>query len=184
MILEVFLYQFQAENQVNKLRQLWQFRWFRIVIEVLLVILILFAVRAWTQRDMISGPAPEFSGELLNGGVYALLTDRRRPLLIHFWASWCPICELEQKSIQSIHNDHAVITIAMASGEAEEVKAYMRKEKLQFPVINDPDGVLARRFGASAVPSSFIIDENNNIVFRETGFTTETGLRLRLWLAK
>jgi len=72
----------------------------------------------------------------------------------------------------------------MQSGEAEEVIAFMRQEKLQFPVINDPDGMLAQRFGVRAVPSSFIIDRNNNIVFRETGFTTGIGLRLRLWLAK
>lgn len=72
----------------------------------------------------------------------------------------------------------------MQSGEAEEVIAYLRQENLQFPVINDPEGMLAQRFGVRAVPSSFIIDRNNNIVFRETGFTTGIGLRLRLWLAK
>jgi peroxiredoxin len=133
---------------------------------------------------MVSGTVPEFQGNLLNGESYALLADKRRPLLIHFWASWCPMCELEQGSIQSISDDHAVFTIAMQSGEAEEVIAYMQQEKLQFPVINDPDGIVAQRFGVRAVPSSFVIDENNNIMFRETGFTTETGLRLRLWLAK
>ena len=169
---------------MNKLRQLWQIRWFKIVVEALVIILVLLTVRAWTQRDMLSGPAPEFQANLLNDGVYALLADKRRPLLVHFWASWCPICELEQGSIQSISEDHAVITVAMQSGEAEEVIAYMREEKLKFPVINDPDGALARRFGVRAVPSSFVIDENNNILFRETGFTTEIGLRLRLWLAK
>jgi thiol-disulfide isomerase/thioredoxin len=136
------------------------------------------------QRDMVSGTVPEFQGNLLNGETYTLLADKRRPLLIHFWASWCPVCELEQGSIQSISDDHAVITIAMQSGEAEEVISYMQQEKLQFPVINDPDGIVAQRFGVRAVPSSFVIDENNNIMFRETGFTTETGLRLRLWLAK
>ena len=169
---------------MNTLRKLLQIRWFRLVVEVLLVILVLFAVRFWTQRDMVSGTVPEFQGNLLNGESYALLADKRRPLLIHFWASWCPVCELEQGSIQSISDDHAVITIAMQSGEAEEVIAYMQQEKLQFPVINDPDGIVAQRFGVRAVPSSFVIDENNNIMFRETGFTTETGLRLRLWLAK
>ena len=169
---------------MNKLQQLWQRRWFRLVVELLLIILILFVVRAWMQRGMLSGAAPEFHGKLLNDESYDLVADNRRPLLIHFWATWCPICELEQESIQSISIDHAVITIAMQSGEAEEVTAYMHQEKLQFRVINDPDGVLARRFGVRAVPSSFIIDKNNNILFRETGFTTETGLRLRLWLAK
>lgn len=149
-----------------------------------MIAIVLLAVRGWTQRHMLSGAVPEISGELLSGGAYALLADKRRPLLIHFWASWCPICELEQGSIQSISKDHAIITIAMQSGQASEVKAYMRKKQLQFPVINDPDGKLAGRFGVRAVPSSFVIDEKNNIVFRESGFTTEAGLRVRLWLAQ
>lgn len=168
---------------MNKLRQLWQVRWFKIVVEILLIILVLFAVRAWMQRGMISGSAPDFQADLLNGGTYAFLADKRRPLLLNFWASWCPVCKLEHESIQAISEDHAVITIAMQSGEAGEVAAYMSQEKLQFPVINDPDGMLARQFGVRAVPSSFIIDKDNNIMFRETGFTSEIGLRLRLWLA-
>ena len=169
---------------MNKLRQLWQYPWMRIAVEASVIILIIVAVRSWTQRGMISGPAPEFQADLLNGKAYALLADRRRPLLVHFWASWCPVCRLEQQSIQSISEDYPVITIAMQSGEVGEVIAYLRQENLQFPVINDPEGILAQRFGVRAVPSSFIIDKNNIIVFRETGFTTGVGLRLRLWLAK
>ncbi len=169
---------------MNKLSQLWRRRWFKVAAEILLIILILFALRIWMQRGMIGGAVPELNGNLLNNESYTLLSDKRRPLLIHFWASWCPVCKLEQESIQSVSEDHAVITIAMQSGDTEQVIAYMQQEKLQFPVINDPDGVIAQRFGVRAVPSSFIIDANNTIRFRETGFTTETGLRLRLWLAK
>jgi thiol-disulfide isomerase/thioredoxin len=169
---------------MNKLHQVWRHRWLRIVVEAILIVLVLVAVRGWMQRGMLSGSVPEFQGNLLNNEAYALLADRRRPLLIHFWATWCPVCKLEQESIQSISEDHAVITIAMQSGEAGEVTAYMRQEQLQFPVMNDPNGVLSRQFGVRAVPSSFIIDEDNTIMFRESGFTTEIGLRFRLWLAK
>ena len=169
---------------MNKLRQVWQHRWLRIVIEAFLIVVVLVAVRGWMQRGMISGSIPEINGQLLSGETYTFVTNRDRPLLVHFWATWCPVCKLEQESIQSISEDHAVITIAMQSGEAEEVMAYMRQEQLQFSVVNDPSGVLSRQFGVRAVPSSFIINKDNNIMFRETGFTTEIGLRLRLWLAK
>ncbi len=169
---------------MNKLHKLWQQRWLRILLEVTVILLILFAVRSWTQRDMVSGLAPDLQANLLNGESYSLLADKRRPLLVHFWASWCPVCQFEQDSIQAISADHPVITIAMQSGDAQEVISYMQQEGLQFPVINDPHGLLARRFGVRGVPSSFIIDENNTIVFRESGFTTEIGLRFRLWLAE
>jgi thiol-disulfide isomerase/thioredoxin len=166
-----------------QVRALWQHRWFRLGTELIGILLVLLAVRAWLQRDMATGSVPELQGKLLSGEFYSITTDKRRPLLVHFWASWCPVCKLEQQSIQSLSEDYPVITVAMESGGTNEVIDYMRQEGLQFPVINDPAGVLSRRFGVGGVPSSFVIADNNQIVFRETGYTTELGLQLRLWLA-
>ncbi|MGE0082668.1 MAG: protein disulfide oxidoreductase, partial [Thiohalomonadaceae bacterium] len=42
---------------------------------------------------------------------------------------------------------------------------------------------LAARYGVRAVPTTFIIDGAGRIRFREVGYTTGPGLRLRLWLA-
>jgi thiol-disulfide isomerase/thioredoxin len=169
---------------VHKLSVLWRERWLRLAVEIISILLVLLAVRAWMQRGMVDGVVPELEGRLLNEEHYSLLTDNRRPLLVHFWASWCPVCKLEQESVQAISDDHPVITIAMQSGEASEVAKYMQQEGLRFSVLNDPNGMLARRFGVRAVPSSFIVADNNTIVFRETGYTTGIGLRLRLWLAQ
>lgn len=169
---------------MSNLRELWRQRWFRLTLEVISILLLLLALRAWMQRGMVDGAVPQLEGRLLNDESYSLLADSRRPLLVHFWASWCPVCKLEQESIQSISDDYPVITIAMQSGEAHEVVAYMRQESLHFPVINDPNGMLSRRFGVQGVPSTFIVADNNTIVFRETGYTTGIGLRLRLWLAQ
>jgi thiol-disulfide isomerase/thioredoxin len=169
---------------MHKLRELWRHRWFRFAVEVISILLLLLTVRAWMQRGMVDGPVPELQGRLLNDVTYSLLADSRRPLLVHFWASWCPVCKLEQENIQTISEDYPVITIAMQSGEVIEVVEYMHQEGLRFPVINDSSGTLARRFGVRAVPSSFIVAGNNTIVFREAGYTTGIGLRVRLWLAK
>ncbi len=168
----------------SRLKMLWSRRWFRIVAEVLLLLTVLFALRFYTQRDMISGSVPLLQGQMLDGGNYRFPPVPHKPILVHFWASWCPVCRLEEDAVQAISEDHPVITIAMQSGDSEEVKGFMREHGLSFPVLNDPDGVLAGRFGVKAVPSSFVIDADNQIAFRETGYTTEWGLRLRLWLAE
>ncbi len=163
---------------------LWHRRWFRLSIEVIGILVIMLSVRAWLHRDMAVGPVPELYGTLLNGETYSITIDDRRPLLVHFWASWCPVCKLEQQSIQSLSKEYPVITVAMKSGETGDVIDYMQQAGLHYPVINDPDGMVAKRFGVVAVPSSFIIAGNNQIAFRETGYTTGFGLRLRLWLAR
>ena len=43
---------------------------------------------------------------------------------------------------------------------------------------------MARRYGVGGVPASFILDADGRIAFHERGYTTQWGLRLRLWLAK
>jgi thiol-disulfide isomerase/thioredoxin len=103
--------------------------------------------------------------------------------VIHFWATWCPVCKLEQSNIESISKDHPVITIAMQSGNNSELSQFMREEILSFNVINDNDGLLSRKYNIKGVPVSFIVNEDNKIEFVEVGYTTELGLRMRLWWA-
>lgn len=90
---------------------------------------------------------------------------------------------MEEDSIASISEDHEVITVAMNSGNDMEITAYLEEQGLSFPVVVDEHGLIAERFGVKGVPTSFIIDPDGSIDFTEVGFTTELGLRTRLWLA-
>ena len=159
-------------------------KWLRRGVELLIVIVIIFGVRAWQQRDVVKGEAPQLIGAMLDGKPYILPSKPAHPVLVHFWATWCPICRTEQGSIESLANDNPdVITIAMQSGSAGAVQQYMRDQAVNFPVINDPDGRISSAWGVRAVPASFIIDTDGKVRYVEIGFTTEIGLRFRLWLA-
>jgi thiol-disulfide isomerase/thioredoxin len=105
-------------------------------------------------------------------------------VLVHFWATWCPICRLEQDSIASIAADWPAITIATTSGSAEELSDYLREDGLTMPVLLDEHGEIARRWGVQGVPATFIVDGDNIIRHAGMGFATEIGLRLRLWLTR
>lgn len=152
----------------------------RIIVQALLIVIIYFVIRSWQTRDYVEGGAPNISTKLLSGEVFEL-EKQQKPLLIHFWASWCPICELEHSSIQSLADDYSVVTIASWSGDADEVGSYLEQQGLNMPVIVDEDGELARLYGVKAVPASFFVDVGKKIRMVERGYTTETGMRLRLW---
>lgn len=159
-------------------------KWRGYILNLLLFVVIVAGIRAWQQRDMVSGAAPPLQGVTLAGLPYKLSAHPAQPVLVHFWAVWCSICRAEQSAIAAIAHDHPdVITVAMRSGTQEEVLQYMREHALDFPVVNDPDGSIARAWGVHAVPASFIISPDGQIRFVEVGYTTGIGIRLRLWLA-
>lgn len=154
-------------------------RW---LLELVVIALIYFGVRTYMQRDLASGSVPKIQATTLSGQRFDITRPREGPLLVHFWATWCPVCRLEQNDIQALSKKYAIMTIAMQSGDQDAVRAFMQKEGLSFPVINDPTGELARQFGVTAVPVSFVVNRHNRIRFVERGYTTAWGLRLRMWL--
>jgi len=166
-----------------RLKQILKHRIVKIALDLFLVLAVYFAIRAYMQHDLVKGPAPALQGNLLSGEMVNLQSLRGQAVMVHFWASWCKVCKLEQNSIDAVSKDYTVITVAMNSGAEAEVKKYLTENDLSFPVMVDADSSISNRFGVKGVPTSFIIDADGNIAFTEVGYTTETGLRLRLWLA-
>ncbi len=134
------------------------------------------AIHSYQTWDTPKGKAPVLIGANLLNGETIDLARMEKPVLVHFWATWCRICQFEHASIQRIANDYPVISIASQSGEAAKVLAFMRNEALSFPVILDEYGKIFQKWGGMGYPTSFIIDKNNQVKFVETGFTTEMGL--------
>lgn len=155
----------------------------KFALEATLFVAVYFGLQTWMQRDLAQGPAPAIAGTTLAGQAVDLQALRGKPLLLHFWATWCTVCKLEQGTIESLSRDYTVVSVAMQSGSTDEVQAYMREHALTYPVINDPEGEIAARYGVAAVPSSFVVDAQGEIMARATGYTTSLGLRWRLWRA-
>ncbi|TCK19186.1 peroxiredoxin [Thiogranum longum] len=157
--------------------------WLRYAFEALLFVLALTAIQMYQTREVVEGPAPAFEGVLLDGKAVSLESVHERPLLLHFWASWCPVCNLEQGSIQRISEDYPVLTVSIDDMPADKLLEWMAAKGVSYPVVTDPSGAISRRYGIKGVPASLVIDKDNQIRFSGVGYTTETGLRLRLWWA-
>ncbi len=155
-----------------------------IVLQITLLIAVYLGVKTYTQRNLVQELPPAINTTLLSGETYNLSRHTGKPLLIYFWATWCPICKFKEQSIEAISKDYPVVTIAMQSGNKDTLRTYMQTENLSFAVIEDNNSILANRFGIKAVPVSFILNSDGNIIFIESGYTSEWGLRLRLWLAR
>lgn len=155
--------------------------WFRFVLQFLIIIAIILSIQAYKTRNVVKGPAPMIQAETLNGEMFRLDAQKGKPVLVHFWATWCPVCKFENDNVAALASKYTIITIASWSEGATEVKKFMQMENLNMPVIVDEDGEWASLYGVKAVPASFFIDKNQKISFVESGYTSELGFRLRLW---
>jgi thiol-disulfide isomerase/thioredoxin len=158
-------------------------RWRGWLVNIALVVLVIAGVDWWKSRPLAQGEAPPLRGLDLHGQWLDLRDWRGEPVLVHFWGSWCPICRAMEGSVDAIATDHRVLTVALQSGEPAEIAAYLQGAGLNFPVIPDPDGAIASRWGVRGVPASFILSGDGQIVSTTVGLSTESGLRLRLWAA-
>ena len=119
--------------------------------------------------------------ELINDKQFNLQTNK--PILIHFWATWCPTCKLESDNIQTLSEHFEVLSIAVKSGSKNDLKTYMKEHNLNYRVYNDENAQLASKFNISVYPTTFIYNSEKKLVFSEVGYTSTFGLWLRMWWA-
>ena len=157
-------------------------RWLR---DLLIFAVIMLGIQWWQARDLPKQvAAPDLTGISLSGQPMALSDWHGQPVLVHFWATWCPICRMEEDSIDNIAEDCPMIAVATSSGTPTEIATYLRKQGLNFPVMLDWSGELAKKWNLNGVPATFVINGNGEITYATMGYSTELRLRWHLYLAE
>jgi thiol-disulfide isomerase/thioredoxin len=148
--------------------------------------LLLFGVVISTALDLWRSPALPEGSPLptltLQDGTTADLQamSRERPLLVYYWASWCAVCRFTTPTVEQLWQDgENVLTVALRSGNTQQLSKGMGKKGLTFPTHNDERGDLAARWQVSITPS-FLIVKDGKVVSTTTGWSSGLGLKLRL----
>ena len=126
--------------------------------------------------------APDFNlkspeGKRIN--LKELLKDG--PVLLDFWATWCKPCIKAMPKLQAIYDkykDRGFTVVGVNEdgprGQAK-VKPFLRARKLTFPVVMDLDRGLMKRMRAVSLPVTLLIDQDGEIVLRQSGYTKGKG---------
>ena len=176
---------------IDRTRVHWRTQWKSHLRTIALVGVILICVQSWQTRDVPIGTAPDVDLLLLlpDGSSTKFSPQEWRaqhpgqPVALHFWADWCPICRTEENSITRLASDWPVLTVAMQSGSADNVRKVLQKRELTWNAGVDESGHATRAFGFKAVPAFVVVDAQGQVRAPTTGYTTEIGMRLRLWWA-
>ncbi len=116
--------------------------------------------------------APDFQLDNLEGVSVSLRDFRGKPVLLNFWATWCPHCRAERPLIQEIYDGWrerglVVLTVDLIGTGKDEtpdnLKNFMQVNNYSFPVLLDTGGEIRKKYDITATPTNFLIDADGII---------------------
>jgi peroxiredoxin len=122
-------------------------------------------------------PTPGFELSRLDGGSVSFPADLEgRIVAIRFWADWCPFCESEMRSIEPLYRAYKerglrVLAVNVRQGR-ETAAAFIEPLGISYEVLLDVDGAVARAYGVSALPTTFLLDGRGRLAARILGEST------------
>jgi len=127
--------------------------------------------------------APDFEYTLSDGTTHKLSDLHGKKVLINFWATWCMPCTQEmpdiQKSLQFYGDTVAVLGVDKLE-QADVIGPFADAHKLSFPLIANPKGDISDRYGAKNIPTSYFVNSDGTIGFRQIGLMPYDFIRLHL----
>jgi len=113
--------------------------------------------------------APDFNLLTTTGESVKLSDYRGQAVLINLWATWCPPCRAEMKSIDKIYKEYkdqglVVLAVNMTyQDDASKVMPFVTEEGLTFPILLDESGDVGNAYQIRSLPSSFFIGRDGAI---------------------
>jgi thiol-disulfide isomerase/thioredoxin len=152
------------------------------VILFIMVILVTNIVSFFRTKDLkVDNLALLKEYKTIDNKEIAPLLESKKPLVLNFWGTWCPVCNQEISTIDKIAKDKDVvlITIAVNSGNDSDIKKYMKEKGVDFIVINDKNGKLAQAFNIEVFPTTIFYNIKRDKTIKDSGYLSYMGYLAR-----
>ncbi|TNG00062.1 MAG: TlpA family protein disulfide reductase [Gammaproteobacteria bacterium] len=118
-------------------------------------------------------PAPDFIVKDIEDNTHKLSDYRGQPVILNFWATWCPPCREEmpamQRAWEKLRTENIAL-LAMDVGEDEDtIFTFTADYAVEFPLLMDIDSSIIQQWPVLGLPTTFVIDPEGRIVYRAVG---------------
>lgn len=113
-------------------------------------------------------PAPDFELKTLAGETIRLSDYQGRPVIVNFWATWCPPCRAEFPDFQKISVEQGdkvvIIGVNHTAGDSPQlVPGFVEEFGITFPIVLDESGDTVKTYRVVGLPTTIFIDRNGII---------------------
>ncbi len=124
----------------------------------------------------IGSPVADFELPGLNGDVQRLSNLKNKPVVVNFWATWCPPCKEEMPLLNQMAQEYSgnlvVLGINYAENEAV-VREFISTGNITFPILLDETGQVANLYFVRNYPTTFFIDADGMLRAQHIGLLSE-----------
>ncbi len=128
-----------------------------------------FLAGRWSGGEAGTGVgqrAPDFTLVDLDGRAIRLSDLRGEPVLLNFWATWCPPCRAEMPELARVAGEQQgnvrVVGVNL-QGEPGEVRSFAAQAGVHFPILLDRDLAVAHNYLVRAIPTTYFLDRDGVI---------------------
>ena len=125
------------------------------------------------------------------GNEHTLSGYRGKTIFLNFWGTWCPPYRGEMPYIQEIYNEYGensnnIIILGVAApnlgreGSEEEIVSFLEENNYTFPVVMDFGGELVYKYGIGGFPTTFIINEDGEVVNKIVGAMDKENMKMMI----
>jgi len=121
-------------------------------------------------------PAPDFTVTDGEGNPVKLSDFRGKPVILNFWASWCPPCKSEMPDFDEAYAEYGeeihFVMVNLTDGYQETVESaeeFIADSGYSFPVYYDTEMEAAIAYAATSIPVTYLIDRDGNLVGQARG---------------
>ncbi len=127
----------------------------------------------YIPTPFIAKPAPSFTLTLFDGKSLRLEDLRGKVVFLNFWASWCPPCRAEARTLEAAsrkYREQGVVFVGVNIQDKEEsARAFLDEFGITYPNGLDRGARIAIDYGVWGLPETFFIDRDGRITYKHVG---------------